>query len=161
MAVQLRFFNIPIQQIEPAEEKLNTFLKTVRVADMERVFVDQGIKSFWTVAVEFHTPGSQSKETSADRKAKIDYKAVLSPEEFALFAELREWRKEAAAGEGVPVYVIFTNEQLAAMAKEKPASPGKLRAIEGVGEARIEKYGSAVSRIISGRVLHPTPGAGA
>ena len=46
MSVQLKFFNIPFSHLEEAEEKLNTFLRSVRVVDMERYFVDAMFRSF-------------------------------------------------------------------------------------------------------------------
>ena len=43
---------------------------------------------------------------------------MLKPEEFEVFSRLREWRKAAAEKEGVPVYTVLTNEQLAAFEAE-------------------------------------------
>jgi superfamily II DNA helicase RecQ len=82
------------------------------------------------------------------KKSKIDYKQVLSPEDFALFAQLREWRKGEAAEIGVPVYTIFTNEQLAKIAEQKIHTKAGLQEIEGVGEARVKRYAEAVIGIV-------------
>jgi superfamily II DNA helicase RecQ len=68
-------------------------------------------------------------------------KEILSPEDFAVFARLRELRKEIAQVEAVPVYTIFTNEQLAQIVQAKAATKGDLEKVAGVGDARIEKYG--------------------
>jgi len=73
----------------------------------------------------------------------VDYKEILDPVEFALFVKLRELRKECAKKEEIPAYAIFTNEQLAQMAKARPATVTELAKVEGVGESRIEKYGKA------------------
>ena len=43
----------------------------------------------------------------------MDYKEILKSEDFAVFARLRDLRKEIAQAEAVPVYTVFTNEQLA------------------------------------------------
>ena len=149
MSVQLKFFNVPFSHLEEAEEKLNIFLRSVRVVDMERHFVEAGSRSFWAVAVEFHTGSDSSKNKKNDIRTKVDYKSLLSQDEFAVFARLRDWRKDEAAREGIPVYVIFTNEQLAQIAKLKPAALGQLKKIDGVGDARIEKYGAEVCKLIS------------
>jgi superfamily II DNA helicase RecQ len=66
-----------------------------------------------------------------------------------LFAQLREWRKSEAAEIGVPVYTIFTNEQLAKIAEQKIRTKAGLQEIEGVGEAKVKKYGEAVIEIVS------------
>ena len=65
---------------------------------------------------------------------KVDYMKVLTTEEFAVFSKLREKRKELAVKEGVPPFVIFTDEQLSQIVKQKPDNLGKLAAIQGVGQ---------------------------
>jgi hypothetical protein len=56
---------------------------------------------------------------------------------YALFDTLRGIRKDTAEKAGIPVYMVFTNEQLAAMVKKPPKSVKDLLAIPGVGEARV------------------------
>jgi ribonuclease D len=79
----------------------------------------------------------------------VDYKEVLKPEEFEVFSRLRDWRKATADKEGVPVYVVLTNEQLAQMVQKKTNSKAGLKEIEGVGDARVEKYGDALLQILT------------
>ena len=69
---------------------------------------------------------------------------VLAPEEFAVFSKLRELRKELASKDGVPPFVVFTDEQLASIVKQKPENLGKLTAIQGIGQAKAEKYGKQI-----------------
>ncbi len=78
----------------------------------------------------------------------MDYKEILKPEDFAVFARLRDLRKEIAQAEAVPVYTIFTNEQLAQMVQQKATSKTGLEKVAGVGDARIEKYGSRVLTVL-------------
>jgi len=86
----------------------------------------------------------QAAGSGGDRGArgKVYYKEVLSPDEFTVFAKLRDVRKEIAQPEAVPVYTIFTNEQLAEMVKIRTTAKGDLEKIAGLGDARIEKYGA-------------------
>ena len=79
----------------------------------------------------------------------MDYKEVLKPEEFEVFSRLRDWRRAVADKEGVPVYTIFTNEQLAQMVQKKVNSKAALKEIEGVGEVRVEEYGEALLQVMS------------
>lgn len=46
------------------------------------------------------------------------------------------------------MYTIFTNAQLAGIVTEQVFSKTDLRGIEGVGEARVEKYGDAIIRFM-------------
>ena len=71
-----------------------------------------------------------------------------------MFSQLRQLRKELAEREGVPVYAVFTNEQMAAMVTGRVASVAGMKKIEGIGEGRIEKYGAAVLALLK------TPGGG-
>jgi superfamily II DNA helicase RecQ len=162
MALQLRFFTIPVRNPREAEGELNRFLASVRVVDIHREFVAQGEGSFWSIAVEGLTgePGPAG-EAGGKRKRRIDYKEVLSPEDFAVYARLREWRKQAAGQEAVPVYTIFTNEQLAAMVERKVASRAALMEIDGIGEARAAKYGAAVIDILAWKAEGDSPEADA
>jgi superfamily II DNA helicase RecQ len=79
----------------------------------------------------------------------VDYKELLKPEEFQVFSRLRDWRKAVAEKEGVPVYTVLTNEQLAQIVQKRINTKAGLKEIEGVGEARVEKYGEAVLKVVA------------
>ena len=49
----------------------------------------------------------------------------------------------------MPVYTIFTNEQLAQMAQTKARTKADLEKIEGIGDARIEKHGTRFLELLS------------
>src|SRR5262249_19764687 len=93
----------------------------------------------------------QATSSGGDRgvRGKVDYKEVLSPEEFTVFAKLRELRKEIAHAEAVPVYTIFTNEQLAQMVKARAATKEDLAKIAGLGDARIDKCGPRMIEVLT------------
>jgi len=58
-----------------------------------------------------------------------------------LFDRLRDLRKELAARQGVPAYVIFNDRTLHEMARVLPTTEEALRGITGVGAAKLERYG--------------------
>ena len=60
----------------------------------------------------------------------------------ALFEELRALRREIADREGVPAYVIFHDATLREMAAARPTTLDDLLDISGVGERKLEKYGT-------------------
>ena len=117
-----RFFTVPIQNAEQAEAELNGFLRSHKVLSVDRRWVEQGSTSFWTLCIDYID--GQAASSGADRgsRSKVDYKEVLSPAEFTVFAKLRDVRKEIAQAEAVPVYTIFTNEQLAQMVQARAAT---------------------------------------
>ena len=57
-----------------------------------------------------------------------------------MFSRLRQLRKDLAQSEAVPVYALFTNEQLAQMVQRRCRTRSDLAQIEGIGESKIEKY---------------------
>ncbi|MGI8523833.1 MAG: ATP-dependent DNA helicase UvrD2 [Nocardioides sp.] len=59
----------------------------------------------------------------------------------ALFERLREWRKQRAAEESVPAFVVFTDATLQLVAEHKPASAEALLRISGVGRSKLDRYG--------------------
>ena len=133
------------------ETELNAFLSCHRIVTMERRFVEDGADSFWALCVDYLNgePGGPVHGAPGRSERKVDYKEVLSAEQFETFARLRLLRKELADKEAVPVYAIFSNEQLAEMVKTKADSKAKLKAIDGVGESRIEKYGDAFLKALN------------
>lgn len=137
-----KFFVIPLQNVEQQEEALNGFLRSHRVLTVDRRWVDQGANSFWAVCVDYLDSGPPLSVGKGLARGKIDYKDVLTPQEFGLFARLRDLRKAIAQTEAVPVYTIFTNEQLAEMVRSRARSQVDLEKIAGVGDARVTKYGT-------------------
>jgi superfamily II DNA helicase RecQ len=145
-----KFFIVPIQDSGNAEAELNAFLRSKRVLSVDRRWVEQGASSFWSFCVDFLEPaGSPQGGRFGAGRERVDYREVLSAEDFAVFAKLRDLRKEIAQGEAVPVYTIFTNEQLAKMVQAKATTKAALEKVAGVGDARIEKYGARVLEVLT------------
>ena len=143
----LKFFHVPSRDSTKAEEEMLSFLSRHRVVTIDRRFVEDGQNSFWALCVDYlhgeATHGGAAHGAPGRSERKVDYKEVLSPEQFARYAKLRELRKQVAEREAVPVYAVFTNEQLAEMVRMSADSRAKLRSIEGIGDAKVEKYGDA------------------
>lgn len=77
------------------------------------------------------------------------YKEMLTDNDWPLFNVLREWRTDMSKKEGIPPYVICNNIQLAGITVKRPASLNALQEIEGIGKAKIEKYGKELLQIIA------------
>ncbi len=65
-----------------------------------------------------------------------------------LFEQLRTWRSGQAAEESVPAYVVFTDATLQLIAEHKPRSAEALLRINGIGKAKLERYGDAVLGLV-------------
>jgi ATP-dependent DNA helicase RecQ len=58
-----------------------------------------------------------------------------------LFMQLKELRKQLATEENVPPFVIFSDKSLKDMSSKMPKSLEEFLAVQGVGEAKQQKYG--------------------
>lgn len=152
------FAAIPVCDSATAEAELNRFLGSHRVLAVDRQLVVDGARSLWAVCVSYvdrevapagarPSPPAAAQTAAPPAKALrkgIDYREVLSPADFEVFARLRVVRKGLAERDGVPAYAIFTNEQLAAIARGRAQSVADLGRVPGVGKARVEKYGPVI-----------------
>lgn len=66
----------------------------------------------------------------------------LSGADLALYDSLRDWRKEKAQSEGIPVYLVASNSMLLDVVLNRPASLQKLQEINGFGAGKVKKFGS-------------------
>jgi len=73
-----------------------------------------------------------------------------NPEGDPLFDALRACRRDLAAAQGVPPYVIFHDSTLREIAAVKPTSLSALSRVSGVGAAKLEKYGEAFAAVVRG-----------
>ncbi|MCK5679370.1 HRDC domain-containing protein [bacterium] len=150
--MQYRLFTIPSYDPDLELEELNRFLRSVKVFQVDRQFhADDRV---WQMMVGYEEgKGSRSTTGRGHRKKnRIDYREILEPDQFVLFDRLRSWRKEQAGIENIPAYAIFTNEQLAAITRLKEFSLSSISTVDGIGEARLEKYGDLVLALCQGGI---------
>jgi superfamily II DNA helicase RecQ len=164
--VRLHFATVPIHDGDADEAARNRFLASHRVVAIERHFVADGPRSAWAVCVSWVEgparlePGGAGAAGSAEgRKGRIDYRDVLSADQFALYVRLRDTRKRLAERDGVPPYAVVTNEQLAEIVRRDARTLAELGAIEGIGPARVQKYGAALTEAVAVGVTSGAPGA--
>jgi ATP-dependent DNA helicase RecQ len=76
----------------------------------------------------------------------------------AVFASLRNWRRERARTDGIPPYVVFHDRTLAEIARRRPRSPDELAEVSGVGPSKLQRYASEVLAVVSAGDLAERPG---
>lgn len=87
------------------------------------------------------------------RQRDESWRKLLTEQDLPLFNQMRDWRAEKAKHDGVPPYVIFTNRQLAQIVKARPGSLADLARVEGVGKAKLEKYGGPILSLLAAQVV--------
>ncbi|WP_240687393.1 ATP-dependent DNA helicase UvrD2 [Amycolatopsis suaedae] len=66
-----------------------------------------------------------------------------------LLERLRGWRGARARELKVPVYVVFTDATLMAIAEQRPTDERELVAIAGIGATKLERFGSEVLAMVN------------
>jgi RecQ family ATP-dependent DNA helicase len=94
------------------------------------------------------TPSRKKKNPSArpDRKAPKEVRELSGADE-ALAAKLREWRTAEAKRLRVPAYVVMHDRTLIAVASVRPRNPRELLEVDGMGPAKVDKFGAAILQV--------------
>lgn len=138
-----KMFRVPVSGAAGAEEQLNAFLTARQVLATTKRFVEAGDESYWAFCIEYGEARSVAPAgKGSELKGRIDYRERLSPPDFAVYLRLRELRKEISAADSIAAFMVFTNEQLAAMVQGRVRTVEDLARIDGIGPARVEKYGT-------------------
>jgi ATP-dependent DNA helicase RecQ len=74
---------------------------------------------------------------------------MTAAESSPLFEALKQWRREAAARESVPPFMIFFDSTLKDIAGARPRHAEELMSIKGIGAAKVSKYGEDIARIVA------------
>ena len=146
--MQIKIFDILARCQDEDIDLLNKFLRANRVLDVDRQFyVTSDQVGHWSIAVTYLP--SHNSIVVGERREKIDYKEVLSVDDFDRFTKLRSIRKQLANSDAVPAYAVFTDAELAQIAQLSNIDTTSIAKISGIGERRIEKYGRALCEMLA------------
>jgi ATP-dependent DNA helicase RecQ len=74
----------------------------------------------------------------------------IRPEDADLWDALRACRSDLADEQGVPAYVIFHDKTLYDMLEQRPRNATELLSVNGVGQAKLERYGERFLEVLGG-----------
>jgi len=94
--------------------------------------------------VSSHRPEPAKRSAAA---SKSDPTADLDAAGQQRFAALKELRNQLR--DGKPAYVVFDNKTLVSIARMAPTTKSALGKISGVGPAKLDKYGDAVTDLMA------------
>jgi ATP-dependent DNA helicase RecQ len=83
-----------------------------------------------------------------DARGPAGAPADETPVDEALLTRLKELRRSLAQAGRVPAYIVFTDATLRDMCRKRPATQTAFLSVNGVGEAKLQKYGEAFIRLI-------------
>jgi ATP-dependent DNA helicase RecQ len=88
-----------------------------------------------------------SKSSMSGRRTTTE--APLAESDSTLFDALRAWRAGLAREQGVPAYVILHDKTLRELATRRPANLEDLLGVPGIGQAKADRYGEALLRLMA------------
>jgi len=87
-------------------------------------------------------------ETPLAQMAAAETETPSSAMDTVLLGKLKGLRKEIAARESVPAYIVFSDATLRDMCRKKPVTLPQFSEVTGVGEVKREKYGAMFTILI-------------
>jgi DNA helicase-2/ATP-dependent DNA helicase PcrA len=94
--------------------------------------------------------GGKERRLGAPGAAAVA-KATRAPVDASaepLVAALKQWRATRAKADGVPAYVVAKDATLEEIATVRPTSPQELLAVNGIGPAKLERYGDEILAVL-------------
>ena len=116
---------------------------SVRYIELETVLATQAVPVDNIEVLQTALPVIEAEQDSCSQtEVNADVFSLDAPElTEQLFAHLVFLRKQIATEANLPPYIIFHDSTLKDMCKLLPSSLEELRAVQGVGQAKLEKYG--------------------
>ena len=130
------------------DEEVRDFLKDKElISARDYLFVKNDVPYLIFVIKYFPHRAEVDPKLSTKEKKEEPWRASLSEHDMGLFNLLRDWRSQRSKKDGVPPYILFTNQQLTDIVKKRPQSLAELTQINGIGKGKAEKYGEEILKI--------------
>lgn len=102
----------------------------------------------------YQAPFDKGTEKKADIPVKNAMPAgtpAISEEDRVLEKALRDARRAKASELRVPPYTIFQDKTIYDLIAKKPKTKDELQGVYGIGQAKAEKYGDLILKVLSGQ----------
>jgi ATP-dependent DNA helicase RecQ len=132
------------------DQPLQEFIADKEVIEFSEHFFMHEKTPYLTVLLAYRPIADDEKRK---RTRRVDPRKDLDDQEKAAYDALRNWRAARARQEGIPPYMIANNKQLARMIKLKAATRSALSEVEGIGEAKVSRYGDEILQTIARHLI--------
>lgn len=85
------------------------------------------------------------KQNKPEKKATNE---SMDIENMELYRDLVDWRKKEAAQQGVPAYTVLQQKAIIGISNNLPENERELLRIKCIGKKTLEKYGTAILKIV-------------
>ncbi len=135
--MQIKLFTIPVGDSGAAQEEMNRFLRGNKILEVQNQLISNENGAYWCFCVRYI---EKAFVPTDEHKGKVDYKQILDEATFKKFSKLREIRKKVAADEGLPAFAVFTDEELAGLAKLEAITQKSMLTVKGIGDKKVERF---------------------
>lgn len=129
------------------DEIINKFILNKNVLEIRKEFFISENVPYWSILIEYEEILEERYLKKGNKKIEKE-KSGLNEWQKILFERIREWRKERANKDGIPVYIIATNSEIREIVISSSDSIEKLKLIKGFGKKKIENYGKEIITIV-------------
>jgi ATP-dependent DNA helicase RecQ len=164
LAAMMQAQLIEIEEAEFEKDGQVIRFRKVRLTDQGKGMRAGGIGSLLLSDGIVEEYGDRGSTGSKSRKAKtvsganaakgVHGASAKSPEPMRLTAEgealagrIKEWRAVEAKRLKVPAYVVLHDRTMAALAAARPKNPKELLQIDGIGQAKVDRFGDELIRL--------------
>jgi len=149
--MRCKIFSVPLESEKALDRErlLNDFLDTTNVKRVFASIANQREGPTWSVLFFYDEAAMATQKTPANPDATLDQGTSLTGEQVRLIIALKKWRADAAALEGVPLYMVAQNRWLEEIVRMPAKTLDDLKKVSGFGEWRVKKYGAKIIETLS------------
>lgn len=127
------------------DDELREFLKDKELISMQEHFFVRNDIPYITFVLKYFPNRVEVDQKLAPKGDRDEaWRKLLTEKDMGLFNLLRDWRSQLSKKDGMPPYILFTNQQLALIVKKRPQSLAELTQIDGIGNGKAQKYGQEI-----------------
>lgn len=149
--MRCKILSVPLESENAVDREriLNDFLDTTNVKRVFASIANQPEGPTWSVLFFYEEGATATQKTPASPGATLDQGTPLTGEQVRWIVALKKWRVDAAALEGVPLYMVAQNKWLEEIVRMPARTLDDLKKVNGFGEWRVQKYGSKIVEILN------------
>ena len=152
--MKLRVFTLRLDLATGAfdDSEVTTFLADREALAVHHEYFVADMVHTMALLVTYRDPPKPGHEP----RPRADPGPEVSEADQPLYLALKRWRNDRGRREGRPVYILFSNSQLAAVARQRPVTLAALGTVPGIGEGKVREYGDEVLALVRA-VAQATP----
>lgn len=147
MKIQVFTIRMDGNHLVTDQNRLNDFLDNVIFKKSSTQFIE-GKPNSWSVLIHYLDKDNAFEEVKAQEVVQEKPTLALTPEQQGDYEYIRQWRIAKSKEEMIAPFMVVSNKSIKEMVTKKPEFEKDLLKIHGIGEAKVEKYGSELIALL-------------